>query len=108
MGRRKRDKVEFRFYEIPHGESALALLGEAWVGAYGRGEVCLHFHNLFEIGYCHYGHGILILGEDEKPYEDAMISAIPANVLDADGGNQYHSGSGTGQAVVRLLCSGKL
>ena len=79
MGRRKRDKVEFRFYEIPHGESALALLGEAWVGAYGRGEVCLHFHNLFEIGYCHYGHGILILGEDEKPYEDAMISAIPAN-----------------------------
>ena len=81
MGRRKRDKVEFRFYEIPHGESALALLGEAWVGLYGRGEVSLHFHNLFEIGYCHYGHGILLLGDAEMHYEDAMVSAIPANFL---------------------------
>ncbi len=81
MGRRKQDRVEFRFYEIPHGDSALALLGDAWVGTYGRGEICLHFHNLFEIGYCHYGSGVLILGEKEYHYEDAMVSAIPANYL---------------------------
>ncbi len=81
MGRRKQDRFEFRFYEIPHGESAMALLGEAWVGTYGRGEISLHFHNLFEIGYCHYGHGILILGGEEVPYEDAMITAVPANHL---------------------------
>ena len=61
MGRRKRDKLEFRFYEVPPGECALALLGEAWVGVYGRSDVCLHFHNLFEIGYCHYGRGRLLL-----------------------------------------------
>ena len=81
MGRKKRDRVEFRFYELPHRESALALLGEAWVGTYGRGEICLHFHNLFEIGYCHYGHGILVFEGVEVPYEDAMVTAIPANYL---------------------------
>ena len=81
MGRKKQDRFEFRFYEIPHGESALALLGEAWVGTYGRGEISLHFHNLFEIGYCHYGRGVLILGGEEVPYEDAMVTAVPANHL---------------------------
>lgn len=79
MGRRKNEKLEFRFYELPRGESALALLGNAWVGVYGRADTCLHFHNLFEIGYCHYGKGRLLLGEGELPYEDAMITAIPAN-----------------------------
>lgn len=79
MGRKKSEKLEFRFYELPEGESALAMLGDAWVGTYGRSDTCQHFHNLFEIGYCHYGRGKLQLGERELPYEDAMISAIPAN-----------------------------
>lgn len=79
MGRKKNDRLEFRFYELPEGESALTLLGEPWVGVYGRSDTCLHFHNLFEIGYCHYGRGKLRLGQRELPYEDAMISAIPAN-----------------------------
>lgn len=79
MGRKKNDHLVFRFYELPEGESALTLLGESWVGVYGRSDTCLHFHNLFEIGYCHYGRGKLLLGQRELPYEDAMISAIPAN-----------------------------
>ena len=79
MGRRKNEKLEFRFYEVPVGSSALALLGDDWVGTYGQRDECLHFHNLFEIGYCHFGRGKLLLGERELNYEDAMISAIPVN-----------------------------
>ena len=26
----------------------------------------LHFHNFMEIGFCYYGDGILMLGENEK------------------------------------------
>ena len=79
MGRRKNEKLEFRFYELPRGESALALMGDSWVGVYGQTDTCLHFHNLFEVGYCHYGKGRVVLGERELPYEDAMITVIPAN-----------------------------
>lgn len=79
MGRKKKDSLEFRFYEVPQGESALALLGEAWVGTYGHSEKGLHFHNLFEVGYCHFGRGKLLLGDRALAYEDAMISAIPAH-----------------------------
>ena len=67
MGRRKNEKLEFRFYELPGDSGALALLGDAWVGAYGQNDECLHFHNLFEIGYCHFGRGKLILGEEAPP-----------------------------------------
>lgn len=79
MGRKKRERLEFRFYEIPAGESALALFGEQWTGTYGHTDICMHFHNLFEIGYCHHGRGLLVLGEKEHVYEDGMLSAIPAN-----------------------------
>jgi len=79
MSRRKRDKLEFRFYELPRGEKVLALTGEDWVGTYGHDDICMHFHNLFEIGFCHHGYGMLTLGEKEYVYEDGMLSAIPAN-----------------------------
>ncbi len=80
MGRKKRDQLEFRFYEVPAGESVLALFGEQWTGTYGHTDICMHFHNLFEIGYCLRGHGLLVLGGKEHVYEDGMLSAIPANV----------------------------
>lgn len=78
MSRKKRDKLEFRFYELPRGEKVLALIGEDWVGTYGHDDICMHFHNLFEIGFCHHGYGMLTLGEKENIYEDGMLSAIPA------------------------------
>ncbi len=79
MARKKRETIEFRFYEIPQGESALALYGDKWKRLYGIGEKYLHFHNLFEIGYCHYGHGLLVLDEKRCVYETGALSAIPAN-----------------------------
>ena len=66
MPRRKKDKLEFRFYEIPHGESLIAFQGKAWTGPYGHmGIFTRHFHNLFEIGICRQGEGRLILGDNE-------------------------------------------
>ena len=81
MGRKKRDKIEFRFYELPQGESVLALMGERWVGVYGHKDRPneLHFHNLFEFGFCRHGSGTLLLGEKKKDYHDKMLSMIPAN-----------------------------
>ena len=57
MGQQKRDRLELRFYELPPNESALALLGDAWVGPYGLTDSCPHFHNLMEIGVCRSGRG---------------------------------------------------
>ena len=52
MGKKKKDTIELRFYEVPQNEYVLALLGEDWIRDYGHDEVNLHFHNLMEIGFC--------------------------------------------------------
>ena len=41
--------------------------------------VDLHFHNLMEIGVCRNGTGKLILDEEQRPYQPAMVSIIPNN-----------------------------
>lgn len=81
MGRKKRDKIEFRFYELPQSECVLALMGERWVGTYGHKDrpKDLHFHNLFELGVCRYGEGQLLLGDKQNDYHGDMLSLIPAN-----------------------------
>ena len=81
MGRKKRDKIEFRFYELSQSENVLALMGDRWVGTYGHKDRPndLHFHNLFEFGYCRHGSGVLILGEKKNNYHENMFSLIPAN-----------------------------
>ena len=79
MGRKKRDTIEFRFYEVPQGQDCLALLGEKWIMVYGIDDKYLHFHNLFEVGYCRNGSGDLILDEEVRKYETAMFSLIPSN-----------------------------
>ena len=81
MGRKKRDKIEFRFYELPQGECVLGLMGNRWVGNYGNKDrpKDLHFHNLFELGCCRQGSGSMILGEKQTQYHANMVSMIPAN-----------------------------
>ena len=79
MGRKKKQTIEFRFYEIPQGHSCLALLGDKWIRVYGEGENTLHFHNLFEVGYCRYGDGDMVFDERDYHYETDMFSAIPPN-----------------------------
>lgn len=74
----KREKVEeFRYYEMPMGRYDLALLGDKWITTYRTG--VQHFHNYFEIGYCHYGSGVVFLGEEFQEYRNGTISLIPSN-----------------------------
>ncbi|WP_130836516.1 AraC family transcriptional regulator [Lachnoclostridium sp. Marseille-P6806] len=79
MGRKKKDNIQFRYYDLPQKEHCLALLGPSWVRRYGEGIDYLHFHNLLEIGYCRQGTGILTLNDRCLPYEPGMISVIPRN-----------------------------
>lgn len=81
---RKKGKLEFRYYEIPHGEPLLALLGEAWVRPYGYDKndkpiMDQHFHNLLEIGFCHEGRGELVFEDTVYPYREGTITVVPKN-----------------------------
>lgn len=81
---RKKGNVEFRYYEIPHGEPVLALYGDAWIRTYGYDEndqpiQDLHFHNLLEIGLCIYGDGEIILEGTAFPYQAGTLTVIPKN-----------------------------
>lgn len=79
MAKKRREKVEFRYYEMPQNMPVLALLGEKWRQVYGRDVDYLHFHNFLEIGYCYYGEGELILEEETFHFEKESFSVIPKN-----------------------------
>ena len=79
MGKRKKDTIELRFYDVPQNEQVLALVGENWIREYGHDEPNRHFHNLYEIGYCKDGNGELILDETSHDYQPGMVSLIPQN-----------------------------
>lgn len=79
MPKKKKDTMEFRFYEIPQGEAALVLCGDSWIRIYGHEDGHLHFHNLMEIGICRFGSGDLYLDEDVCRYQDTSITVIPEN-----------------------------
>lgn len=79
MARKKKDTMEFRFYEIPQGEPALVLYGESWVRVYGHDEFHLHFHNLTEIGICRYDDGDMYLDNDVCRYQNGTLTVIPEN-----------------------------
>ncbi|MEI3492789.1 MAG: hypothetical protein V8Q73_12590 [Blautia sp.] len=55
--KRKKPKMEFRYYQMPAGSPILALLGQKWRQNYGKGVDYLHFHNYLEIGFCYEGDG---------------------------------------------------
>ena len=59
MAKKRKMKMEFRYYQMQDGIPILALLGEKWVQNYGRDVDYLHFHNYLEIGFCYSGEGEL-------------------------------------------------
>lgn len=79
MAKKKKETMEFRFYEVPQKEMVLALLGDSWNRVYGHDEFHLHFHNLMEIGYCRRGEGNVYFDEQKLRYSASMITVIPAN-----------------------------
>ena len=82
MSKKKKGSAEFRYYEVPREEAVLALMGnKRWIQVYGENINNLHFHNLIEIGYCHYGAGELVIEEDQYRFGAGMVSCIPANFL---------------------------
>ncbi len=80
MAKKKQQEMEFRYYEIPQSEPLLALTGQKWIQCYGKGIKKLHFHNLMEIGFCHFGSGELIIEDDKWRFEGDMFSIIPKNL----------------------------
>jgi AraC-like DNA-binding protein len=56
-------------------------MGDKWIQVYGENINNMHFHNLLEIGYCHYGDGDLIIEDNTYRFSSGMISIIPANFL---------------------------
>ncbi len=76
---RKKQEIEFRYYEVPEGEQVLALLGENWRRVYGDDVNSLHFHNLLEIGFCLEGTGHLVLDERTVSYAPGSLTVIPQN-----------------------------
>lgn len=81
MPKKKKQPAEFRFYEMPQDEPVLALMGNKWIQVYGENINSQHFHNLLEIGFCHYGDGDLVLEDDYYRFAPGMLSCIPANFL---------------------------
>lgn len=78
---KRREKVQFRYYEMPEGDLVLALLGRDWVREYGNDIDCLHFHNFLEVGYCHEGVGEFIVEEHEYKFEPGVFVIVPPNIL---------------------------
>ncbi len=78
-GKKKKPKMEFRYYKMPEGRKVFALLGEKWIQQYGRDIDFLHFHNYMEIGYCYEGSGVLTLGKEDCRFEGGEFSVIPKN-----------------------------
>lgn len=73
MAKKRKMKMEFRYYQMQDGIPILALLGEKWVQNYGRDVDYLHFHNYLEIGFCYSGEGELVLGEEPVRFAGAGI-----------------------------------
>lgn len=79
MAKKKRDSIEYRYYETGQDEYVLALFGESWVRDYGQDVDGLHFHNLMEIGVCHEGRGEMGYEEGSIPYAPGTMTVIPRN-----------------------------
>ena len=77
--KRKKPKMEFRYYQMPAGSPILALLGQKWVQNYGNDVGYLHFHNYMEIGFCYEGDGFMAFGEAEMRFSGREFTVIPPN-----------------------------
>ncbi|MDO4338912.1 MAG: AraC family transcriptional regulator [Eubacteriales bacterium] len=80
MGKKKkRPRMEFRYYQMPEGSQIMALLGDKWVQQYGEAVDYLHFHNYMEIGYCYFGEGSMMLGDERFRFGKGVFTVIPRN-----------------------------
>ena len=78
MSRKKKPRMEYRYYEVPEKCPVLVLQGEKWLQNYGYQIDYLHFHNLMEIGFCYYGEGTIVLEDEELPYHGGGAEKLSA------------------------------
>lgn len=79
MSRRRKLKMQYRYYQVPDGSPFLTLLGQKWVQSYGEEIDYLHFHNYMEFGYCYDGQGELVIADKSFRFEGGQFSVIPPN-----------------------------
>ncbi len=79
MGKKRKETLELRYYDIPQGHTVVPRLGSDWDRIYGDEGVNYHFHNLMEIGICRRGPGELWFDGECCPYDTGMVSVIPEN-----------------------------
>lgn len=80
--------IEFRYYELEADGYVLPKIGDGWRQEYGldedglRHSWGLHFHNLWEIGYCYAGgHGVATITDRNYRYDDEEIfTIVPQNI----------------------------
>ena len=72
--------IELRHYDLPPNDYILPLVGDTWKRLYQAAPRHYHFHNLLEIGYCHFGDGDLLFDDTTCHYTHGTISVIPKNV----------------------------
>lgn len=77
MSKKKKPKIQFRYYRMPEGTSILALLDQKWLKPPKEEHDYLHIHNYLEIGYCHEGEGTLTLGEQTYRFKENQFTVIP-------------------------------
>lgn len=76
--KKRKEKMEYRYYEMPDKEWVMPLLGEEWIRSYGLDYT--HFHNYMEVGVCHYGKGEVIIEDQHYPFCGGQVTLIPPNV----------------------------
>ncbi|MBD5521883.1 MAG: AraC family transcriptional regulator [Lachnospiraceae bacterium] len=79
MNKKRKQKMTYRYYEVPPGSPVLALLKEDWLHKDAIDTDSLHFHNHMEIGYCYNGNCSVTLGDEELACSGDMFTIIPKN-----------------------------
>ena len=74
MSRKKKPRMEYRYYEVPEKCPVLVLQGEKWLQNYGYQIDYLHFHNHLEVGFCYYGEGTVTFKEEDLPFDGNMFT----------------------------------
>lgn len=79
MHKKKKLRMDYRYYKTPPNIPVIALTGDEWVRYYGDGIDYLHFHNYLEVGICIFGDGEMVLKDNVYPYHNDMVTIIPQN-----------------------------
>lgn len=76
---KKKQEMQYRYYEMPEDSYVFALTGKGWIRIYGEGVESLHFHNYLEIGLCHEGNGDMVFDDRTYFFQPGCFTVIPPN-----------------------------